>query len=183
MPFAQLVIGPPGAGKSTYCHGMHQFLGAIGRKSSIVNLDPANDPPRDSPTYTPALDIRDLISLEHIMQDEEIGLGPNGGVLYAMEELEMDLLSEEEKGSWFREGLKALGEDYVLFDCPGQVEIFTHHGSLRRVVAALEKMGYRVCPCHLLSLLPNPQILLMLKTRKGNFANLLCGKNSLSWST
>ena len=121
---------------------MQQFLGAIGRKASIVNLDPANDP--ISANYSPALDIRDLISLEQIMTDEEIGLGPNGGVLYALEELESDL---EGGGGWFEEGLKRLGEDYVLFDCPGQVEIFTHHGSLRRVVARLEKMGYRVCYC------------------------------------
>jgi hypothetical protein len=140
MPFAQLVIGPPGAGKSTYCHGMHQFLGAIGRKSSIVNLDPANDP--ISASYTPALDIRDLISLENIMADEEIALGPNGGVLYALEELERDL---DDQDSWFEKSLKNLGEDYVLFDCPGQVEIFTHHDSLRRVVGRLGKLGYRVC--------------------------------------
>ena len=112
-------------------------MGAIGRKASIVNLDPANDPPTSS-NYTPALDIRSLISLDQIMADEEIGLGPNGGVLYALEELENDL---ESGGGWFEEGLKNLGEDYVLFDCPGQVEIFTHHGSLRRVVARLEKMG------------------------------------------
>ncbi len=142
MPFAQLVIGPPGAGKSTYCNGMQQFMGAIGRKASIVNLDPANDPISSNSNYSPALDIRELISLETIMKDEEIALGPNGGVLYALEELERDL---DEENGWFEEGLKRLGEDYVLFDCPGQVEIFTHHGSLRRVVGRLDKMGYRVC--------------------------------------
>lgn len=31
MPFGQLVIGPPGSGKTTYCDGMHQFLSALGR--------------------------------------------------------------------------------------------------------------------------------------------------------
>ena len=29
--FAQLVVGPPGAGKTTFCHGMQQFLTALGR--------------------------------------------------------------------------------------------------------------------------------------------------------
>ena len=29
--FGQLVIGPPGSGKSTYCTGMHEFLSGIGR--------------------------------------------------------------------------------------------------------------------------------------------------------
>lgn len=36
-------------------------------------------------------------------------------------------------------------EDYVLFDCPGQVELFTHHGSLRNIFMRIQKMGYRVC--------------------------------------
>lgn len=148
MPFAQLVIGPPGAGKSTYCNGMHQFLGAIGRKCSIVNLDPAND----QTSYPCALDVRDLVTLEEIMGEDK--LGPNGGVLYALEELEQNF-------EFLEEGLKELGgtfsqlgnmegkkliciDDYVLFDCPGQVELFTHHASLRNIFFKLQKMGYRV---------------------------------------
>ena len=131
MPFAQLVIGPPGSGKSTYCDGMHQFLSAIGRKCSVVNLDPAND----KTSYPCAFDIRELVTLEEIMADEE--LGPNGGVLYALEEL-------EHNSEWLEEGLKELGEDYVLFDCPGQVELFTHHSSLRNIFFRIQKLGYRV---------------------------------------
>ncbi|KAL2044372.1 hypothetical protein N7G274_003077 [Stereocaulon virgatum] len=131
MPFAQLIIGPPGSGKSTYCDGMQQFLSAIGRKCSVVNLDPAND----RTSYPCALDIRDLITLEEIMEDTE--LGPNGGVLYALEEL-------EHNKEWLEEGLKGLGEDYVLFDCPGQVELFTHHSSLRNVFFRVQKLGYRL---------------------------------------
>ena len=96
MPFAQLVIGPPGAGKSTYCNGMHQFLGAIGRKCSIVNLDPAND----KTSYPCALDVRDLVTLEEIMSEDQ--LGPNGGILYALEEL-------EENFDFLEEGLKEFG--------------------------------------------------------------------------
>ncbi|KAK7729072.1 hypothetical protein SLS57_002304 [Botryosphaeria dothidea] len=96
MPFAQLVIGSPGAGKSTYCNGMHQFMSAIGRKCSVVNLDPAND----HTSYPVALDVRDLVTLEEIMEAEE--LGPNGGVLYALEELEHNL-------DWLEAGLKELG--------------------------------------------------------------------------
>ena len=37
-------------------------------------------------------------------------------------------------------------EDYVLFDCPGQVELFTHHTSLRNIFFRIQKMGYRVGP-------------------------------------
>lgn len=134
MPFAQLVIGPPGAGKSTYCNGMQQFMGAIGRKCAVVNLDPANE----RTSYTAAVDVRELVTLEAIMADDDTRLGPNGGVLYALEEL-------DENVDWLEHRLGSLGDDYVLFDCPGQVELFTHHASLRRVFARLEKIGYRVC--------------------------------------
>ncbi|OAA61855.1 putative protein family, ATP binding protein [Niveomyces insectorum RCEF 264] len=136
MPFAQLVLGSPGAGKSTYCDGMHQFMGAIGRQCSVVNLDPAND----HTNYPCALDIRDLVTLETIMADDS--LGPNGGVLYAMEELEANM-------DWLADGLKELGEDYVLFDCPGQVELYTHHNSLRNIFYKLQKMEYRLVVVHL----------------------------------
>jgi GPN-loop GTPase len=93
--YGQLVIGPPGSGKSTYCDGMHQFLSAIGRPCSVVNLDPAND----DTSYKAALDVRDLVSLEHIMETD--GLGPNGGVLHALEALEQDF-------EWLEDGLAEL---------------------------------------------------------------------------
>jgi GPN-loop GTPase len=131
MPFAQLVIGPPGSGKSTYCDGMHQFLSAIGRPSAIVNLDPAND----HTSYKPALDVRSLIPLEEIMADDE--LGPNGAVLHALETLEHNI-------AWLLDGLRELGDDYILFDCPGQVELFTHHNSLRNIFYHLQKANYRL---------------------------------------
>ena len=48
-----------------------------------------------------------------------------------------------------------MAEDYVLFDCPGQVELFTHHSSLRNIFFRIQKFGYRVCshPSFLLQLL------------------------------
>lgn len=64
-------------------------------------------------------------------------LGPNGGVLYALEELEHNF-------EWLAEGLKELEGDYILFDCPGQVELYTHHNSLRNIFMKLQKMDFRV---------------------------------------
>lgn len=116
-----------------------------------MNLDPAND----QTSYPCALDVRDLVTLEEIMAEDT--LGPNGGVLYALEELENNV-------EWLEEGLKELKgnspeaspifsfiwlmsvstDDYVLFDCPGQVELFTHHSSLRNIFFRISKLGYRV---------------------------------------
>ncbi|KNC79067.1 hypothetical protein SARC_08524, partial [Sphaeroforma arctica JP610] len=72
MAFSQLVIGPPGSGKTTYCQGMRDFLVSAGRTCVIVNLDPAND----NIPYECAVSIHDLITLEDVM--DNLGLGPNG---------------------------------------------------------------------------------------------------------
>jgi GPN-loop GTPase len=106
-------------------------MGAIGRACSVVNLDPAND----RTNYPCALDIRDLVTLEEVMRDDR--LGPNGGILYALEELENNF-------AWLDKGLKELEGDYVLFDCPGQVELYTHHNSLRNIICKLQKLNFRV---------------------------------------
>lgn len=138
MPFGQLVIGPPGSGKSTYCFGMHQFLSAIGRKTSVINLDPAND----RTNYPCALDIRDFTKLEDIM--ETMNLGPNGGIMYALEEIQSSL-------DEFVEMVEELGKsDYLIFDCPGQVELFTHHSALHKIFKRLEKLDYRLVVVHLI---------------------------------
>ena len=41
--FGQIVIGPPGAGKTTYCDYMAQLLRGLGRQVAIINIDPANE--------------------------------------------------------------------------------------------------------------------------------------------
>ena len=90
MPFGQIVIGPPGSGKTTYCHGLQQLCQHQRRRLAIVNLDPAND----NLPYTAAVDISDLVHLEEVMR--ELQLGPNGGLVYCIDYLEknMDWLKE-----------------------------------------------------------------------------------------
>ena len=41
--YCQMVVGPPGAGKTTYTDGMAQYMMAVGRAVAVINLDPAND--------------------------------------------------------------------------------------------------------------------------------------------
>lgn len=91
-----LPIGPPGSGKSTLCNGLQQFLTAVARPVSVGNIDPAND----NIPYNAAFDVRELVNVEEVMEREE--LGPNGGVLWAMEEL-------EEGFDWLEEKLEACG--------------------------------------------------------------------------
>ena len=43
--YGQIIIGAPGAGKTTYCDGMQQYLRLLGRECYVVNLDPANEVP------------------------------------------------------------------------------------------------------------------------------------------
>lgn len=132
MPFGEIVVGSPGSGKSTYCHGKHQLLTALSRPIHIVNLDPAND----NIPYPCAISISNLITLSDVMST--YNLGPNGGMLYCMEYL-------EENFDWLEERLRELGKDaYVVFDLPGQVELGTNHGSLKRIVKRLGKSGFRV---------------------------------------
>lgn len=66
--------------KLTIC----QFMNAISRPCSVANLDPANDnvPYQDEAAF----DVRDLVDVDEVMEREQ--LGPNGGVLWAMEEVE-----------------------------------------------------------------------------------------------
>lgn len=137
MPsFGQIVIGPPGSGKSTFCAGMSEFLTNLGRKVAVVNLDPAND----SLSYKCAVDISTLITLDDVM--ENLKLGPNGGLIYCIEYLEKNL-------DWLERKLKDLKGHYFLFDCPGQVELYTHHTSVRNVVRQLEKWDFRLAAVHL----------------------------------
>ena len=43
MIYGQVVLGPPGSGKSTYCATLKKYFTAADRKCIIVNLDPANE--------------------------------------------------------------------------------------------------------------------------------------------
>lgn len=130
------MIGPPGSGKTTYCDGMSQFLRSLGRQVALFNLDPANE----QVPYQAEVNISDLIQLEEVMA--EFKLGPNGGLVYCMEFL-------EENFDWLVNKVKNHKSDYLIIDCPGQVELYTHNAAVRNIIAKLEKMDVRLCAVHL----------------------------------
>jgi len=141
--FGQVVIGSPGAGKTTYCEAMARFLKALGRDVAIVNIDPANE----NMPYEADIDIAELIKLEEVMDTYK--LGPNGGLVYCMETLEKNY------DNWFHEKLKELAKTkkYILIDCPGQVELYTHSTCVRNIIGKMEKSGIitsqSLCAVHL----------------------------------
>jgi GTPase SAR1 family protein len=154
--FGQLVVGPPGSGKSTYCQYVCDNLRRSGRNVKIINLDPAND----SLKYKPAINIMDLITVEQVMDQGKCG--PNGAMIHCIETLNNnygwlydklvmlieDTIKEHDESESKRAGPieerpegKGVSEirskPYLIFDCPGQSEIYTHHKAMRDIIKKL----------------------------------------------
>ncbi|KAL1966476.1 hypothetical protein VTN77DRAFT_4398 [Rasamsonia byssochlamydoides] len=139
--FGVLVMGPAGAGKTTFCNALIQHLQTVRRSCFYVNLDPA----AETFSYEPDLDIRELVTLEDVM--EELGLGPNGGLIYCFEFLMQNL-------DFLTQALEPLSEEYlIIFDMPGQIELYTHVPILPSLVTFLSRQGplnISLCAAYLL---------------------------------
>lgn len=145
--YGVLVMGPAGAGKSTFCASLVQHLQVARRSAFYVNLDPA----AESFAVAPDADIRELVTVEDVM--EELGLGPNGALLYCFEFLLSNL-------DFLTDALDPVGEDcLVIFDMPGQIELYTHVPLLPALVRHLAtpgtgaggvEGGMRLCATYLL---------------------------------
>jgi GTPase SAR1 family protein len=150
--YGQVVVGPCGSGKTNYCDGMQQYMKLLGRDAVVVNLDPANhyleDTDRSIDTsqlpqhcdstnmntalpYAAMYDVCvDAVNLNSVMK--QLSLGPNGGLIYCMEYLELHtkevidvILSRSSPDSYF------------IFDLPGQVELYTHSTCVQTFLQAL----------------------------------------------
>ncbi|KAI9339333.1 GPN-loop GTPase [Obelidium mucronatum] len=134
--FGCVLLGAPGSGKTTACNGLQQFFSLTKRDFAVINLDPAND----GLPYKCDVDISELITLEDVMG--EYNLGPNGGLIYCMEYLEKNL-------DWLLKRLDDVKDKYLVFDCPGQVELYTHNNAMRNILQVLEKHDFRLCIVHM----------------------------------
>lgn len=135
MPrYGQLVMGPAGSGKSTYCSNMQQYCEELRRTVHVVNLDPA----AEHFDYSVLVDIRELINVEDVMEDPELKFGPNGGLIFCMEYLAQNM-------DWLHEQLDDIEDDYILFDCPGQIELYTHIPVMRQIVDTLRSWNFNLC--------------------------------------
>lgn len=136
MWYGQLVIGPPGSGKSTYVAGIEHILKQINRKLVLINLDPfiEND------IYKADINICDLIDVEKVFGTFE--LGPNGTLIYCMEYLLSNF-------DWLEEKINQYKDSYLIIDTPGQVELYTHNDALKNIVLKLTKLNCRLTSVHI----------------------------------
>ena len=155
--YGQVVAGPPGSGKTTYCTGMQDYLRLLGREAWVINLDPANEVPKkpiiatnrneqetatteeeigNALPYDTLLDVCDsVVNLSSVMK--QLGLGPNGGLVYCMEYLEAHV---DEVVEMIRQKVSSTPEAYLIFDLPGQVELYTHGTAVPKLLHTLCKI-------------------------------------------
>ena len=68
---------------------------------------------------------------------KDMGYGPNGALLYAMEYLVDNI-------DWLIDELNDYDDDYLIFDCPGQIELYSHIPVMKSITEALKTVGYQV---------------------------------------
>ncbi|GAB6028679.1 GPN-loop GTPase 1 [Chamberlinius hualienensis] len=118
LPICLIVLGMAATGKTTFIQRLSAHLQEKETPPYVVNLDPAcNDPP-----FPVNIDIRDTINYKEVMK--EFKLGPNGGIitslnLYTTRFNQVIDLIEKRKNDY----------KYIIFDTPGQIEIFTWSAS------------------------------------------------------
>ena len=127
--------------QTTFCTALIQHLQHSKRSCFYVNLDPA----AEDFAYEPDLDIKELISLEDVM--EEMGLGPNGGLIYCFEFL-------MNNPAFLHDALEPLPETtLIIIDMPGQIELYTHIPVVPQLVKTLTtagSLGINLCATYLL---------------------------------
>ncbi|OAF68568.1 Deoxynucleoside triphosphate triphosphohydrolase SAMHD1 [Intoshia linei] len=124
---------------STYCKMLKDKFTSMRRNSTIVNLDPA----AENMPYTPDVDIRDFITVEEMLKDENLELGPNGALTCCMEYISLNM-------EWLYDIIGDKDADYLIIDCPGQIEIYTHLPIMQRIIQWFSDKSIRICGIFLL---------------------------------
>ncbi|KAJ1454050.1 hypothetical protein M885DRAFT_618545 [Pelagophyceae sp. CCMP2097] len=138
MPlYGAVVIGPPGAGKSTLCAGLVSYMALMKRPCALVNLDPAAEGTGCGEAQVPFdIDVRDLTKVDDVMRSEK--LGPNGALLHCVSTL------RAHAEDWLVAQIQRFGDNgvfpYFIVDLPGQVEVFTNGEDFRDILGILKRV-------------------------------------------
>lgn len=116
-PLCMIILGMAGSGKTTFVKRLDSYLN-VRKPHRVINLDPAVD----RVPYMPYIDIRDTVNYKEVMK--QYSLGPNGGIVTSL-----NLFS-----TMFHDVLKLIAKrehelDYIIFDTPGQIEVFNWSAS------------------------------------------------------
>src|SRR3972149_4595994 len=118
------VIGSAGSGKSSLTGAFMGWMQRQGFDAITVNLDPGIE----NAPYVPDIDIREWIKMRDIMKEH--GVGPNGAQIIAADMLAMNL-------DEMKEIIDSFETEYVIFDTPGQMELFVLRQSGKYLIEAL----------------------------------------------
>lgn len=55
-----------------------------------------------------------------------------------------------ENVSWLKEAVGDFDDDYLVIDCPGQIELYTHLSIMKDITSELQRLGYRMCCVYML---------------------------------
>merc|ERR1712141_698274 len=132
-PVNVIILGMAGSGKTTFVQRLVSHLHTkkardpdVHKPPYVINLDPAcHEVP-----YPANIDIRDTVNYKEVMK--QYNLGPNGGIvtslnLFATKFDQVLNLIEKKVGD----------HDHVIFDTPGQIEVFTWSASGNIITEAL----------------------------------------------
>jgi len=94
---------------------------------------------------------------------DELGFGPNGGLIYCLEYVQLLFhLGARKAGKltrqrfllsnidWLEEQLADYQDDYLIIDCPGQIEIFTHFPIMKDIISLFQRLNYNVAGVYLM---------------------------------
>lgn len=146
MRCGQVVVGPAGSGKTTYCKVMKEILRIKKRNCYVINLDSASEEyyyERKKKSFSTTssiekelgdhyntiydLDIRDVIDVNSLIDEEKIG--PNCALMRSIEVFyENSHIFEDELNSYDSD------DSYFLIDTPGQTELYTHTDYFKKVL-------------------------------------------------
>jgi len=127
-PTCVVVLGMAGSGKTTFVQRLTADLHQRNKQPYVVNLDPAC---REVP-YPANIDIRDTVNYKEVMKQYE--LGPNGGIVTS---LNLFATKFDQVLQLIDKRVEEKSTEYVIFDTPGQIEVFTWSASGNIITEAL----------------------------------------------